>query len=255
MIRKNDTTIASLESWERLAGPKRSGQWQDHRSAKECARAWLGGDGGIGIPAEIARVLASSEDFSEITAWEAEPECLVRFDGYGGPANIDVLVVASDARGAFPVIVEAKADESFGPILGDAFTSALERRLASPSSRGLARLEQLATSILPPSTGGVPHAREIRYQLLTATAAALAKAGEMRVDRAVVMVHEFQTSATDARKLEQNRRDLLRFLTRLGGEDAETVFEGKLLGPIALPGAAPFEKPPALYFGKAVRRM
>jgi hypothetical protein len=189
------------------------------------------------------------------SAWEAEPECLVAIDQFSGPANIDVLVTASDDRGAFAMVVEAKADESFGPLIGDAFAAALERRIASPGSKGLARLEQLATSILSPPLGRVPRAQHLRYQLLTATAAVLSKAASIRADRAVVIVHEFQTSRTEEKNLARNRIDLLRYLTRLGFEQADTVFDGALVGPVRVPGGAAYPEPAALYFGKATRRL
>lgn len=254
MIRKRGQTIDSIELWERLASPKSSIQWKDHRSAKECARAWLGALGNVAIPTEVLQVLATSSDFSEITIWEAEPECLVPFDEFTGPANIDVLVTGSDTRGPFAMAVEAKADESFGSLLGDAFASALERRLANPSSKGVARLGQLAASILPPANGKVPRAQHMRYQLLTATAAALATAKSIGANRAVVMIHEFRTKATDPKKLDENQRDLTRFLDRLGFEKSEEVFTGKLVGPVTVPSGAAFAQPPRLYFGKAVRR-
>jgi hypothetical protein len=253
MIRKQNQTIDSLELWETLAGPKSSSQWKDLRSAKECARAWLGGIGAGGFPPEVSRVLATSADFSEIQEWEAEPECLVQFDEFSGPANIDLLVTARDGSGTFVMALEAKADESFGPLLGDAFTAALERRIASPSSNGIARLEQLAVSLLPTASAGAPRAQHIRYQLLTATAAALAHARAVGASRAVLMIHEFRTSATDPKNLERNRQDLIRFLTRLGCDRPEAVFAGELVGPIAIRSAASGANTP-LYVGKAVRQ-
>jgi len=54
----------SLETWRRLASPKSPVQWQDHRSAKECARAWLGVE--AGIPRELRKVLRSHDHFGEI---------------------------------------------------------------------------------------------------------------------------------------------------------------------------------------------
>jgi hypothetical protein len=255
MIRKDQKVIDSLPLWELLAGPKSSVQWQDHRSAKESAKAWLGTSAGAAIPSEIVRVLSTHPDFSQISAWEAEPECLVAIDEFTGPANIDVLVSATDRRGTFAMAVEAKAEESFGPLLGDAFTAALERRLTSPTSKGLARLEQLATSILSPAARGKPRAQHLRYQLLTATAAALASAASISADRAVVMIHEFRTSRTSEKYLARNRRDLVRYLTRLGFESPERIFDGFMIGPVFVPGGAAYLSPAALYFGKAVREL
>ena len=50
--------------------------------------------------------------------------------------------------GEFVVAVEGKADESFGGTLGETFSAALERKLSSPNSKGVARIEQLAQALL-----------------------------------------------------------------------------------------------------------
>lgn len=255
MIRKGDIVLDALEIWQRLAGPKKSVQWQDHRSAKESARAWLEGDPKGQIPEELLAVLSTHEDFGKVLEWEAEPESLVSFDEYGGPANIDVLVSGRDERGRFVLAIEAKADESFGPLVGRALTDALERRLASPSSQGLARLEELARHLLGAAQKGRPSLDKIRYQLLTASAAALSHAKQVGATRAVVMVHEFRTPRTKPENHSRNGQDLVLFLKRLGVNDAERVSTGELLGPIAVPGGGRFENPPPLYIGKATRTL
>lgn len=255
MIRKQGQVIDNLEVWERLAGPKSAVQWQDDRSAKECARAWLGHTSEPGIPEEIRAVLEGHPAFSEIVDWEAEPESLVPFDQFGGPANIDMMATMEDQFGRFVVAVEAKADESFGPLLGRALAAALERKLATPTSNGIARIEQLAPAILAPAKGRVPKAHQIRYQLLTAVAAALSRAQLVKASRAVVIIHEFETGRTDERYLARNRQDLSRFLVRLGCASPEDVFKGRLVGPFSVPGGGRFPDPADLYFGKAVRRI
>ena len=53
---------------------------------------------------------------------------------------------------------------------------------------------------------------ELRYQLLTLTAAVLVAVERLSADRAVVMVHEFVTPLTSANKRERNVGDLDRFL-------------------------------------------
>lgn len=253
MIRKGDIVLDSLEKWERLAGPKRSVQWQDHRSAKECARAWLEGEPPRRIPEELVTVLSTHHDFGNVLEWEAEPESLVSFDEYGGPANIDVLVSGRDERGQFVLAIEAKADESFGPLVSSALADALDRKLKSPSSRGLARIEELARSLLGAAQKGQPNLEKIRYQLLTASAAALCQAKQVGATRAVVMVHEFKTPRTKQENHARNGQDLVRFLKRLGVDDAERVSAGELMGPITVPGGGRFENPPPLYIGKASR--
>lgn len=256
MIRKKNETIDSLESWERLAGPKSKVQWQDDRSAKESARAWLDDPGGPpGIPGELEGVLATSQDFTGILDWKAEPEALVSFDAFSGPANIDVLLTARDQSGPFVMAVEAKADETFGSLVSRALSDALERLQLSSTSNGLARIEQLVGYLIPPGEKRVPKLHQIRYQLLTGTAAALAHAKAVGATRAVLMIHEFHTVRTDPKKRAANGRDLVRFLKRMGIEEPEGVLEGELLGPISVRGEADLADPVRLYVGKAVRKI
>ena len=255
MIHKADTVLDSLDAWERLAGPKSPDQWKDYRSAKECARAWLAETDPFQIPRELLDVLGTHPDFGEILEWEAEPECLVPFDDYGGPANIDMLLSARDNHGRFVVAVEAKADESFGPLVSRALSYSLERLLKSPSSKGLARVRELAENIFGPRGKGDPPLHRMRYQLLTAAAAALSRAKEEGASRAVVLIHEFETPRTKAKNRMRNSRDLVRFLKRLGVEEPERIREGMMVGPIRVPGGARFEDPPPLYVGKAIRRV
>lgn len=250
MIRKNGHVIETMDRWAEFARPKSPNQWQDDRSAKQCARAWLSRPDPTRILPDIEQVLRTSPDFGDIIEWEGEPECHVHFDEFSGPANIDVMISARDEHAPLSIVVEAKSDEPFGSLLGDAFARALEERLKQPSSKALPRLEQLAASILPP--GMKPGAQHIRYQLLTATAAVLSHAVQTGAERAVVIVHEFQTVRTDPKNLERNRRDLTSFLTRLGFAKPTDAFERRLIGPLLVPGGNRYRTPPGLYFGKVV---
>ena len=65
MINKEGNPIRSLETWYRLAGPKREGQWKDGRSAKESANAWLEHTPAC-VPCEITQALHSHRDFGRI---------------------------------------------------------------------------------------------------------------------------------------------------------------------------------------------
>ena len=134
MIRKGNRVLTSLEEWERFAGPKSAVQWQDYRSAKECARAWLERNDSTRIPEELERVLTSHPDFGAIREWKAEPESPVAFDEYGGPANIDVLVSGRDDRGKFTMAVEAKAETKAAPT-EDGDASAAKKAEAAASAK------------------------------------------------------------------------------------------------------------------------
>jgi hypothetical protein len=225
------------------------------RSALETARAWLAAEP-PGLPPEVEALLASHPDFGPVEAWAAEPEAQVPFDGFSGPANLDLLLRAQDRMGEFVMAVEGKADESFAGTLGGTFSAALERKLASPNSKGVARIEQLAQALLYPQSGrGLPRVGDLRYQLLTASAAALAEAERQGAGRAVVVVHEFRMEFTAEENLARNQRDLDRFLTRISRGEVTESGTGRLNGPFRVPGTPLFGTVAALYVGKAVREM
>ena len=113
----------------------------------------------------------------------------------------------------------------------------------------------LATSLLPPPRRGLPPLRLLRYQLLTAVAGSLAWARQREAPRAVLVIHEFHTSQTSARKLQGNALDLDLFVTRLTAGTVRGLAVGSLVGPIRVPGDPLFDKPADLYLGKIVRRV
>ena len=111
------------------------------------------------------------------------------FDAFSGPANIDLLMKAEDENGPIVIGIEAKADETFGSTVGKTLSQAQDRLRQKPRSKGVERIRQLATTF-----GLDLSQREVlnlRYQLLTITAATLAEAHRQSAQRAVVIVHEF----------------------------------------------------------------
>jgi hypothetical protein len=206
-IHKGAHTIQRLEEWRDLAGPKRASQWKDNRSAKEIARLWLAS---TALPPEIAEVCASHADFGTPSSWQAEPEVRVRFDPFRGePRNTDLLVLAEDHHGGYSIAVEAKADEEFGQPVRGARKSARQRLLANPDSKGVIRIDNLISSLIGPSNIGDPEIESLRYQLFTAVAGTLAASIKVGHDRAVFLVHEFLTIATQTRLHTRNSRDLV----------------------------------------------
>ncbi len=143
------------------------------------------------------------------------------------------------------VAVAAKADESFGNTLAVQRTRAEAARVKNPRSRALERVERLVHQVLglPDVT---PEVEGIRYQLLTATAAAVAEAERIGATRAVVLVHEFVTDATSDERHDANAADLRAFAGRVFGKDVTGL--DRLLGPVSLSGSDHHR--PALYLGK-----
>ena len=88
------------------------------------------------------------------------------------------------------------------------------------------------------------HVPQLRYQLLTATAAVLAEADRRSSERAVLIVHEFVTPLTLQEERDRNAVDLDRFLATALDHEGHLA-PGDVAGPILVKGA------PTLYVGKA----
>lgn len=250
-IIKNGFEIKTLEEWEQKAGPKSKDHWADGRSAKEVARTWLESSQ---IPVEVLTMIASHSSFGKIEKWTAEPEAKIPFDSFAGePRNSDLVVHAEDEFGPFVIAVEAKADEPFGELIPDALTAAVERYLVNNKSNGITRIKQLLAALFGAKRPGEPSLKQIRYQLLTACAGALAIAESRGCDRAVTLIHEFTTNRTLTEKHQANAVDLDNFVKRLSHGAATFIATGKLHGPFTVPGAPLFSNPVKLFLGKAVR--
>ena len=128
----------------------------------------------------------------------------------GEPANLDLLVHAQDEIGPVMIGIEAKADESFGSTVKKTLQAAEKRLARNSRSRGVERIQRLAAMF------GLdldrPRILELRYQLLTLTAATVAEARRQSAERAVVIVHEFVPDMVSAKCHARNARDLDGFL-------------------------------------------
>jgi hypothetical protein len=250
-IAKAGHTIASLADWERLAPPKSQSHWVDNRSAKEVARAWLEGRGET-LPPEVHSALAEHPMLGPVPSWEAAPEVRLHFDAFPGePRNSDLVVLARDSFGSYLLTVEAKADEPYGETVAEAFAAALERRIDNSRSKGIARIEGLASSLLRPRRPDRTGADQLRYQLLTACAGTVAEAIRRGYTRAVMLVHEFITPITANKNHERNALDLYRFLGRLGDDAVGPISKGRLYGPFPLQAAGEIQ----LFVGKFSRNL
>ena len=72
-ITKHGVAIRSLDEWFLHAPPKKPTQWQDGRSAKDAATAWLAVSSPK-LPLEVESLLTSSNDFGPVESWYGEPE-------------------------------------------------------------------------------------------------------------------------------------------------------------------------------------
>lgn len=252
MIEKNGKTINSVEEWGIVAGPKEKVHWKDHRSAKEAAKAWFLNDK-PSVPAELIQIFENSGHFNDLNVVKVEPEALLNFDSFSGPSNMDLLAHAKDGKGEFVIGIEAKADEPFSECVKDKFVVALEAKFDSPNSKRIKRIEQLSLALFSKKRNNSPRVGELRYQLLTGLAGTIAEAVNKNLDRAVFLIHEFNTPLTTSEKHEQNQIDLNNFMHRLSNGEIKKVDAGKLYGPFKIPGKPLFDDIPDIYVGKISR--
>ena len=231
-VHKGDRPLTTIDQW-----PRRDIHWKDGYSAKENARAWI--DAAPSLQPDIAQILAACRGIGPLRQWRAEPEARVAIDTYPGPPNIDLLLVAEDDYGPVVIAIEAKADETFGQTLDQRARAAA--RASKPSSKVVDRIGDLLDRF------GLdikqPHVPQLRYQLLTATAAVLTEADRRSSERAVFIVHECVTPLTLQEERDRNAVDLDRFLATALDHEGHLA-PGDVAGPILVKGA------PTLYVGK-----
>ncbi len=199
--------LENMEDWRRLlADPVK--HWKDEYSAKELAKAWAGCER---FPRKVERILSQSG--LELTPLFGFPEYKVDLLGGGGtrPSQTDLYVLAQDAEGGlFPIMVEGKAKETFGPLVSE---WKKER-----SDTGLERLGFLAKEL---GLAG----RDIdglRYQLLHRTVSVLLEGRRIGARQGMMFVHAFADNA-------DSFDDYRRFLAHYGIEAEKNIVQGPVI--------------------------
>jgi hypothetical protein len=191
-------------------------------------------------------LLASNATLGAVLLEEAEPEVRVAIDDLPGePRNADLVALgrAGDTRVA--VSVEAKAAEPFGDYVKDVLRRADALIAEGDRTNVPQRVQALSQAILGVDATS---ALDIRYQLLTATAGALAYGRQSGA--AVFVVHEFISAHGQAEALRENAADLSRFVARLSKGFLKSLKPGILEGPFRVPGNQYVPGNVPLYVGK-----
>src|SRR5690606_10491340 len=120
------------------------------------------------------------------------PELRVPFDTYRGePRNTDLALTyrAGDPpERLVAVSVEAKADEALGQRFGSVIRAAERRRERGERSNGDRRARELADALMGSGAGEDAAVESLRYQMLTASAGALAYAKAVSAAVAVLVI-------------------------------------------------------------------
>ena len=193
--------------WQRLLA-KPTLHWKVGASAMTAAAAWEAASDSL--PPEIAALLDSTEqpELMHQRLLAAIPEWQVPLPGGTTTSCTDVLALCRNDTGICVLGVEAKVLEDFGPLLAEK-----RAQISAGQSERLAYLHNLLD---------VKHFEDtIRYQLLHRTASALLTARDFHAASAVMLVHAFDTPASQ-------RSDFLAFVTDMGAtEVAPLVYRVK----------------------------
>jgi hypothetical protein len=223
--------IRTVRGWGKHAKPASKTHWKKGRSAMELARAWTGDHGPEALKILLDQVTGTTGFEAKLGVAEAQ----TRFDDHRGPRNHDLLLIGEAAGGKTVVSIEGKVDESFGQPLGG-YRSAARRRIGrNEPTKALERLQGLTQAIAGWEAGAAPQRLELRYQLFSAVAGAVAAAVDEEADQAVLCIHELKTKAIDEEKRKQNDADLRRFVA-MTFDEIPIGDESWIVGPLNLHG-------------------
>ena len=198
MIIKNDK-LSTTNLWEKNAPPMGGDkQWKDGRSAKELAN-YMTSDF-PNMPVELEEILSNIIDIN--STFELDAEYVTNFSaegfGHGEGRNHDAILCNDDIF----IGIEAKADESLGKVLADELKNATENKML--------RIKKLIGLLF---NDGVENHKNLRYQLLTASAGVLIEAEKRNCKKALLAVIVFKKSGCYSNiKVQENERDIYRFL-------------------------------------------
>lgn len=252
-FRKGQVEIRNVEDWLQFAPPKRRAvQWKDGRSAKELAKAWCGRRDYPSPPEEFLQLLSPLVTAKQLGKADGWPEHIVRIDDLPGEQpNIDLALTCNGRQGRTAICVEAKADESFGQYVSEKRRAATNKIAQGIPTKANERIERLEKSLFSDDLSSPFDEADLRYQLLTGTAATLAFANLHQAPVAVFVVHEFLLAPHfDEKKVAENDADLSRFVTQFTNGAVTAVADGALQGPVISPLQQRTWGGVSLYLGK-----
>lgn len=217
-----------IQDWRDWTRPKAADRhWKPGRSAMECARAWFTSPVPI-VPPEVQALFGSHARLRGLALTHGRPEHITPLPERGEGRNHDLHLVGQTAEDRITVCVEAKADEPFGDnTIGRYWSDMRRRRDDGQPTRAPERVEQLLALLAGPQVAPTdPAWSDVGYQLLTASAGTVLQARADGSSVAVLVVHEFKTTATDAQKHARNAADYARFVSALCGVPADGVRDG-----------------------------
>ncbi|MCD8393307.1 MAG: hypothetical protein LUC85_00540 [Bacteroidales bacterium] len=192
--------ITTFEDWKKLFTQKDAKNWKEGRSAWSLANFIMRQDGVEKLAQAISPIIGEKIAFDH-----AIVEHVISFDEYqrGSHRDLSLTGTTSSGKTVF-VTVEAKVDEPFDITIREYYASG-----SKDGSKQRPRLEGLCQRVLHRSYGNVGN-KELRYQLLHATAATVDGAPE--ADYHLMVVLAFENGQSDPVKMAANKENFLQFL-------------------------------------------
>ena len=136
---------------------------------------------------------------------------------------------------------------------GSTWPTAQKKRDRGEATNAAERLEGLVGALIDHRSSTDERVADLRYQLLSGVAGAIAAAVDYEATSAVFFVHNFVTDETTAALRERNAQDLRNFATTAFNVDLPDAAEPPwCVGPLPFPGNTTRLSPEvSLYLGKA----
>lgn len=233
---KRNVVISSIEEWFKYCPPaKGEKQWADKRSAKEMAKFW------ISIQNQNDFLLFLQKTNKDLILNYAFPEMATEFDDYESPRKNDLCIYATDRNKKVLIAIEGKADEPFGNYVAKEWIDSINKKIENNKSEKINRIIGLYQRF-----DNNALFLKLRYQLTYWIAGAIDEAKRNEMDTVFLIVQEFHSNKTEAKKIMVNKGDLDFFVNFISNSDFEKVNENEIIGPIK----NQFTKQINLYIGK-----
>lgn len=235
--------ITDWRGWTRPKDAEK--QWRATRSAMELARAWFTAPAPT-VPPEVTALLATQPATHGAEFTDGWPELTTPLPERGEGRNHDLVLVGTAGGRGLLVAVEAKVDETMGPLVGGYWRASKRTR----GSYAWRRADTLLRCLFGERAVATDAPwKDLPYQMLTASVGTAIEAASRGIGVAALVVHEFQTESARLELLKKNAGEYRVFLAALGVRQAAA---GALHGPfrVTVPSGAVVE----LYVGKAEYR-